>query len=95
LTIVGRATSGSGDRPTITVSTEAEQAGISINVSNVDKVNSAGLTNSVNSNRLRQMLLLKGLNPGGVFMYIDFNQRYICPIFNQAIQNESLTGLLV
>lgn len=64
-------------------------------IKQVDKVNSAGLTNSVNSNRLRQMLLLKGLNPGGVFMYIDFNQRYICPIFNQAIQNDRLTGLLV
>ena len=64
-------------------------------IKTVGKVDSSNLTNSVNSNKLRQMVHLKGLNPGGVYLYIDFNQRYVCPVFNQVIQNKSLTGLLI
>lgn len=64
-------------------------------VKEIRQVNSSGLKNSVNSNKLRQLLFLDALNPGGVYLYVDFNQRYLCPVFNQVIQNTNLRGELV
>lgn len=64
-------------------------------VRKISSVDSSNLKNSNNSNKRRQMIHLNGLNPGGVYLYVDLDQRYVCPIFNQAIQNDKLHGVLI
>jgi len=64
-------------------------------VKKIDKVDSSNIKNSNNSNKRRQIIHLNALNPGGVYLYVDLDQRYVCPIFNQIIQNPDLKGVLI
>lgn len=61
----------------------------------IDSTNSQLVGNSNNSNRGRQTLFLDLMNPGGMYLYIDWNTRYVCPIFNQVLQNQDLKGVLI
>lgn len=61
----------------------------------VSEVDSSEMVNSNNSRKGRQTLLVNGFNPGGMYVYIDWNHRYVCPIFNQVVQNKNLKGILV
>jgi hypothetical protein len=72
-----------------------------VNISNnrvakvIENTNSQLVGNSNNSNRGRQTLFLDLMNPGGMYLYIDWNTRYVCPIFNQVLQNQDLKGVLI
>ena len=68
LTIVGRATSSSGARPTLTVSTAAEQSAITINASNVTL---RGFTVTHNYSSAGSTTTCITLAPGGTPVYPD------------------------
>jgi hypothetical protein len=61
----------------------------------MSQVQTSQLKNAATSKKSRQTLFLDAFNPGGVFLYIDFQTRYICPIFNHAVQNPRLRGLVM
>lgn len=52
------------------------------------------LENGSISGKNQTTLFVDGFNPGGVFLHVDFNQRYISPIFNHQITNTSLRGII-
>lgn len=52
------------------------------------------LENGSVSGKSQTTLFVEGFNPGGVFIHIDFNQRYISPIFNHQITNPNLRGVI-
>lgn len=61
----------------------------------VGRTDSSSVGNSNNSNKGRQSLFINAFNPGGVILYVDFNTRYLCPVFRQDVQNKDLRGLIV